>query len=676
MGLTVPASNTIWNVPFERNRFFTGREEALRDLEAGLSKGAVALGQAIAGLGGIGKTQTAVEFAYLHADKYEAVLWVPSETESELVSGFAALASEKILNLPEKDAAQQQLAVQAVQRWLTEHDKWLLILDNADDLKLASRFVPQGARGHLLYTTRSSVTGRFANRIPLEELSPEQGAEFLLKRIGEITPATSPQWEDAKALSEAMDGLPLALEQAGAFIEENHRTIREYTRLYQQEALQLMARHGDLGDESHKPVTVTFTLAYEQLEQQNPMAARLLRLCAFFAPDNIPEEILEDEYGDLTAALGGALATEWERINLIRAVCSRSLLTRDAADRSLSLHRLVQLVLRESLNADAKREWAEHAVNVLDATFGMAEFEEWPRCERFLPHALLAIGRAAQQGIETENVARLNNQVGYYLKQRAQYATAEPLYERALEIGEKVLGAEHPDTATTLNNVAKLYRAQGKLSEALPLYKRSLAIREKVLGQEHPDTATSLNNLAELYRDQGRFSKAELLYKRSLAIREKVLGQEHRDTAISLNNLAQLYQDQGKLSEAEPLFQHSLTIFEQVLGPEHPETAFALNNLALLYKTQAKLSEAGPLYERALAILQKALGPEHPDTATALNNLAGLYYAQGKFSEAKPLLERALAIREKSLGPEHPDTVTCRQNLAILREEMAARGEK
>lgn len=630
MSETSPAPNRFWNVPFKRNPLFTGREDVLRDLESGLQGGPVALGQAIAGLGGIGKTQTAVEFAYRHRDKYEAVLWVPAETESQLVAGFAALAT--LLDLPEKDEAQQQLAVDAVQRWLQTHQNWLLILDNADDLKLASRFVPDGARGHVIYTTRSSVTGRLARRLPLEKLSAELGAEFLLKRAGKPSAHAAPEWDDAKALSDSLGGLPLALEQAGAFIEENHLTIREYQRLYESEGVKLMARHGDLGDDSHLPVTITFSVAFEQLETQNPMAARLLRLCAFFAPDNIPEEILESEYRDIDEALGGTLATELERTELIHDVCSRSLMTRDAADRSLSMHRLVQLVLRESLEAEEKQAWAAHAVNVLNAAFPSVEFENWPLCERLLSHSLLCLDHAAQQDVETQQAARLCNQVAFYLSYRAQYAAAEPLYKRALAVYEKVLGPEHPDTAAVLNNLANLYRDQGNLSEAEPMLERALAIDEKVSGPEHPDTATDLNSLAVLYYAQGKLSKAEPLYKRALAIREKVLGPEHPDTAQSLGNLASLYCDQGKLSEAEPLF------------------------------------------ERALTIREKTLGSEHPDTATSLNNLAALYYDQGNLSEAEPLFERALEIREKALGDEHPLTLQARENLAFVRREMD--GEK
>ncbi len=268
----------------------------------------------------------------------------------------------------------------------------------------------------------------------------------------------------------------------------------------------------------------------------------------------------------------------------------------------------------------------------------------------------------------------LNNLAGLYRNQ-GRYVEAEPLYKRALAIREKALGPEHPDTATTLTNLAVLYDNQGRYGEVEPLYKRSLEIREKALGPEHPDTATTLNNLAVLYDNQGRYGEAEPLYKRALAIRENALGPEHPDTATTLTNLAVLYDNQGRYGEAEPLYKRALAIREKALGPEHPDTATTLNNLAVLYRNQGRYGEAEPLYKPALAIREKVVGAEHPSTATSLNNLAGFYESQGRYSEAEPLYKRALAIRERVLGPEHPLTATTLNNLAGLHRSQGRYGD-
>ena len=270
---------------------------------------------------------------------------------------------------------------------------------------------------------------------------------------------------------------------------------------------------------------------------------------------------------------------------------------------------------------------------------------------------------------ELSRAVQLNNQ-GLEFYKSSRYTDAIPLAKELLAIREKVLGPEHPETATTINNLARLYIATSNYAKAEPLYKRTLAIHEKALGPEHPATAQSINDLASLYADMGNRAKAEPFYKRALAIREKALGTEHLDTAQSINNLASLYADMGNCAKAEPLLERALAIHEKALGPEHPNTALSLNNLAELYNATGDYAKAEPLYTRALAIWEKTLGPGHPDMVQSLGNLAELYRATSNYAKAEPLLERALAIREKTLGPEHLDTAVSRNNLAMLYETM------
>src|SRR6266498_2315988 len=257
-----------------------------------------------------------------------------------------------------------------------------------------------------------------------------------------------------------------------------------------------------------------------------------------------------------------------------------------------------------------------------------------------------------------------NESIG--LREKGQYGKAIPLAERALAIRQKTLGAEHPDTPTSLDNLAYLYYEKGDYAQAEPLYRRALAIREKTLGAEHPDTATVLNDLALLYCEKGDYAQAEPLYRRALAIRQKTLGAEHRGTAPVLNNLANLYRDKGDYAQAEPLLSRVLAISEETLGAEHPDTATVLNNLASLYRDKGDYAQAEPLLSRVLAISEETLGAEHPDTATVLNNLALLYYQKGDYAQAELLYRRALAIREKTLGAEHPLTAGSLNSLASL----------
>ncbi len=604
-----PSLPPRWNIPYPRNPYFLGREEVLDQLTAALRTGQpIALSQpakdihlqAISGLGGIGKTHVALEYAYRYRSDYQAVLWVQADTYENLTSSLLALAA--LLDLPEKEAQESAQVVAAVQRWLQMTSGYLLILDNADDLTLARDFLPTKTSGHVLLTTRAQAAGRFAHRLEVDELPTEQGMLLLLRRAGLLiadAPLEQAKESDrviAKRLCEELGGLPLALDQAGAYIEETACGLAKYEHRYRRQRSKVLAERREALVKDHPlPVATTWNLSFEQVAQRNPVAADLLRVCAFLAPDAIPETIITEgasQLGPRLAELGTDADGLDQAVETLRAY---SLVRRDAAQETLSVHRLVQAVLRDQMAQEEQRQWAERVVRATNAAFPAVEHRTWSPCEMVLPHALVMAGLIQQYGMTMPEAARLLNQAALYLKERARYPEAEPLYERALAIVEQQLGAEHPDTANSLNNLAALYYRQGKYAEAEPLYVRALAIYEQQLGAEHPNTATSLNNLAELYRSQGKYALAEPLYVRALAIREQQLGAEHPDTANSLNSLAALYYRQGKYAEAEPLYVRALAIYEQQLGAEHPDTANSLNNLAALYDEQGKYGEAKPV---------------------------------------------------------------------------------
>ena len=681
-----------WNLPFARNPFFTGREELLQRLhrELGTTQTAVALSQpqAISGLGGVGKTQLAIEYAYRYRVEYQAVLWVRAETTEALNASYRELAA--LLGLPEQGAQEQEVVVQAVKRWLRQNRGWLLILDNADDLSLVQPFVPTGVVGHLIFTTRTQITGRVAKRLEVDSLDVDVGALFLLRRSGllaadaPLNAASDADQAAARALSRDLGGLPLALDQAGAYIEETACSLSNYQQQYQKRRAYLLARRGAVADDYPESVATTWSLSFARVEQASPLAAELLRACAFLAPDAIPEELLAEVLKTPPASLEpgeqqqkpAPQSTSGEEIQEVVAILrAYSLLERNTAEKMVRVHRLVQAVVRDALEESTQHVWMARVVRAVEQLFPPVSVETWELCERYLPQALAGNEWITHHHIHLPQGASLLHRAGWYLHDRARYAEAEPLYVRALAIYEQELGGEHPDTATTLNNLAGLYRSQGKYAEAEPLYMRALAIREQELGGEHPDTATSLNNLALLYANQGKYAEAEPLYVRALAIYEQELGAEHPSTANSLNNLALLYKNQGKYAEAEPLYVRALTIRERQLGAEHPSTANSLNNLADLYDNQGKYTEAEALLMRALAIREQELGAEHPSTANSLNNLADLYHTQGKYAEAEPLYVRALAIREQQLGGEHPDIATSLNNLAGLYRSQGKYGE-
>ncbi|MEK7415644.1 MAG: tetratricopeptide repeat protein [Planctomycetota bacterium] len=289
--------------------------------------------------------------------------------------------------------------------------------------------------------------------------------------------------------------------------------------------------------------------------------------------------------------------------------------------------------------------------------------------------SLSGLTAAQDRDAQLAEAERLNEKVET-LYNMGRYGEAIPLAERALAIGEKVFGAEHPDIALLLNNLAALYGAIGDYGRAEPLLQRAVTIRAKALGPGHPYVAASLNNLAMLYKDKGDYGQAEPLYRRALAIGKKALDGEYPPDATSLivasalSGLGELYTAKGNYARAEPLYQRTLVLREKTLGNEHPLIATSLNNLAALYGAIGNYGRAEPLYQRALAISEKALGKEHPDVAASLNNLAMLYRDNGDYRRAEPLLQRALAIGEKVFGAEHPDVARLLNNLALLYEAI------
>ena len=670
--------STRWNIPYQRNPFFTGREEILSHLYHALqADNVVALShpQGISGLGGIGKTQTALEYAYRYHAEYEAVLWVRADSITALTSSYVDLAH--LLDIPEQNEQNQNVVVEAVLNWLRSHPGWFLIFDNIDDLSVAAPFLPMAGIGHILFTTRAHALGGIAQRLEMQKMEPETGALLLLRRAG-IVPlqatldtATKEDRRMASDISQGLDGLPLALDQAGAYIKEVPCTLMNYLALYQTRRRDLLQARGSAQKDYPASVATTWSLSFEKVSQGNPAAAELLDFCAFLAADAIPEEMITGGAKHLTPLLQMVATHPLEFDQALARLLAYSLVSRNE-DAMLSVHRLVQVILKDNMNQAMQNNWAQRTITVVNAAFPTVEVETWQQCERYLSQALKCAALVDEYAFDSSEAARLLHQTALYLDDHARYEEAEPLYKQALTIREQMLGPNDPDTADNLNDLAGVYRNQGKYEEAKVLLERALAIREQVLGPDHPVTASSLNNLAALYDSMGNREESKALLERALAIFKEAFGLNHPETAIGLTNLADFYYyRQSNYTEAEPLYHQVVAIWEQLVGPNHPNTAQSLRGLAGVYRNQGKYEEAKVLLERALAIRVQVLGPEHPDVAQSLTDLAGHYDSQGRYEEAKALLERALTIDEQSLGSDHPTTKLTRERYVKLLEKMS-----
>jgi len=663
-GQGAAAGPTPFVVPFPRNPAFTGRKDILADLRKRLTKrGRTAQTQAISGLGGIGKTQTAVEYAYRYRGQYRAVLWLNAESPLALKADCGQLARRMQLPHPEDDLDQ---AVLALKDWLETHTGWLLILDNADDPAMLGPFLPDAKQGHILLTARAQDFQDLGilNPVELPKLPLEDATAFLLQRCGRQE-AEVEERDAARELARELDGLPLALEQAAAYIHETKAPFRRYLEGYRRRGLELLQARGPALGGYPESVVSTWAANFDAVQEESPVAADVLQFSAFLAPDAIPFELLTREAPQLGPPVQEAFAeADGDPLvvhDLLRPLGRFSLIRIDGYGETYSIHRLVQEVLeaamddttrctRSGFSIKSRRLWVEQAVRAVNQAFPPIEYDHWPLCDRLLPHALAVASWIERMSMASKEAGWLLGKTAFYLHERGQYADAKPLFKQAMKIYRTVLGERHPDYATSLNNLAALYHAMGRHADAEPLFKQAMEIRRTVLGERHPHYATSLNNLAGLYNNMGRHADAEPLYKQAMEIRRTVLGERHPDYADSLNNLAGLCYAMGRHAEAEPLFKQAMEIRRTVLGEQHPDYAQSLNNLALLYDAMGRHAEAELLLKQAMEIRRTVLGERHPDYADSLNNLALLYDAMGRHTDAEPLYKEAMELRRTALG--------------------------
>jgi tetratricopeptide (TPR) repeat protein len=635
------------------NPFFTGRGEVLDRLHEQLRTGPAAAliqTQAISGLGGIGKTQTAIEYAYRYRGDYQAVLWTAADSREAVMAGFVAIAT--LLDLPQKEAQDQSIAIAAVKRWLEANGNWLFIFDNADDPQVIDDFLPLNHHGKTLLTSRAQLfdTLSISSPIELEELPPQEAQAFLIKRTGRgnLNPVERAAVEQ---LAQELDYLPLALEQAAAYLVAKQTRFQDYLASYREHGLKLLERAKPVTGKYPKSVATTWLLNVEQVEKESAAAADVLCFSAFLHPDNIPLELLIDGTSELGPTLSAALANAKQDPlvldEVLEPLTRYSLIRRNLEAQTCDIHRLVQEVIKDRLDEATQRLWAERVVRAVNAAFPTVEVSSWPQCERLIPHALVCAKLLKGWSLRSLEAARLLNQTGFYLHERAYYTQTESLYRKALEIVENIVGPEHLVTATALNSLAELYYAQGRYNEAESLHKRALTIREKALGPEHHDVAISLNNLAEMYRIQGRYADAELFHQQALKVRDKTFGPDHPQVVQNINNLAGLYFDQKRYDEADHLYQCKQEQLEKEQEPNRYYLGVLLYNRAVLYNTQEKYAEAESLFQRSLEIMETLLGPEHLRIATILKNYADLLRATHREAEAEKLEARARMIREK-----------------------------
>ena len=638
------------NVP-ARTGEFVGRDDELTKLDVALRSGTDVVVAAVHGLGGVGKSTLASRHAAARVGHFNPIWWITADSVESLQAGLAGLATRL---QPELRVLPPEALAQRAMTWLAAHEGWLLILDNVTFPSDVAPLLSLGMSGSVLVTSRLAE-GWYqlgATVLRLDVLTEESAIDLLTRIATHDRPEAD--LDGAAELVRELGYLPLAVEQASAYIHQNRLSPRSYLSLLTEHASVILDRAAR-GSNSERTVARIWRITLDVLAD-TPFAGRLLRILAWYAPESIPRTLLDGEgQAPQVQEAIGALAA-YNLINL--------------TGETITVHRLVQVVARTPDPIDPHRQ-ADDLVTACDRATALLmqqlpdhlDPERWPSWRSLLPH-IDALAANTRVETDSEEATRLFNRTGLFLENQGAISRAILYIERALIACERVCGPDHPGTLSARHNLAGAYKMAGDLERAIPLFEQTLADQERVNGPDHPNTLGSRNNLAHAYLAAGDLERAILLCEQNLATCERVFGPEHPQTLNSRNTLAVSYQAAGDAGRAILLLKQTLADQERVLGSDHHHTLVSRNNLASTYLRTADLECALPLLEQNLVACERVLGPEHPDTLTCRNNLANAHKEAGNLKRAMPLFEQNLAASEQALGMDHPQTMTCRNNMA------------
>ncbi|KAJ5919800.1 Disease resistance protein [Penicillium verhagenii] len=687
---------------------FIAREDQLRRIQEIFDTTIGRRTAVVHGMGGIGKTQLAIAYIKRTRSQYSAAIWLNARDEMALKQSLARTAEWILRHRPSltyiADALKSQdldETVKAAKRWLEDpmNDRWLIVYDNydnplsdnrtgkgtsctssveagifSDDEKNLAKafdlqkFLPETDHGAIIVTTRSSMV-KLGQTIHLRKLENiNDSLEILASASGRENLRQDPAATD---LARQLDGLPLALATAGAYLEQVSVSCTEYLQLYRESWQQLHEETPQLAAYD-QTLYSTWNLSYRYIQQQSPIAAMLLRQWAYFASEDLWYELLKDSGPEKPEWLGALTKNKLTFHASLRVLCSHGLVEADPTttlqrveSRGYSVHGCVHSWMIHVLNQGIEKNMAWIAVACVAARVpGEDEHEFWLLQRRLIAHADRCLETVRTIEVEDEAAGALYS-LGLLYADQGRLQEAEVMYDRALEGYEKVWGQEHTSTLDTVNNLGLLYADQGRLQEAEAMYERALEGYEKAWGQEHTSTLDTVNNLGNLYVDQGRLQEAEAMYERALEGKEKAWGREHISTLDTVNNLGNLYNNQGRLQEAEVMCERALEGKEKAWGREHISTLDTVNNLGILYKNQGRLQEAEAMYKRALEGYEAAFGATSTFTyipaLSTLQNLGLLCERNGQADTALLYYQRAL-VGTKAVWGQYSERYSCLSN--------------
>ncbi|HEV2296409.1 MAG TPA: FxSxx-COOH system tetratricopeptide repeat protein [Tepidisphaeraceae bacterium] len=667
---TVPAASRadqqlapIWNVPYNRNPHFLGRDEDLNELHVSMgARDPRTRVQAIHGLGGVGKSQLALEYAYRYASEYQIVWWLSADEPATLALMYSKLGQRLGMRFP--DGAKLDDIRHHVRRVLNGRHDWLLIFDNAAGPEDVQNYIPQERTGQVLITSRNPNWGAVARPFPLRGMKRADAVAFLLSRTGR-----QGRGDDATRLAMALGDLPLALEQAAACVEQTGISFNDYLKRFETHWAELLKEVKYAGDYPDS-VAMTWELSFRQVQEDMPAAADLLSLCSFLHPDEISRSLLREGAPRLPDSLARTILDVVSFDEAVAALRRYSLI--DTTEKSFSIHRLVGALARDRLSDEERLSWATDAVNLVRGSFQFdsQDLGSWERCAQLLPHALAAAGHAESLGAAPRTTVGILEDAGRYLQKRAQFAEAKYVLERAMALCIAFYGENHPRVAAVANNLGRVHNELGETEEALACYERGLNIDRATYGDADVHVATIVNNYAVSLHSAGRVEEAKAQFEWALQVYELHYGSDHPKVASVVNNLGYVLHSAGDLEGAAALFQRSLALAETVYHPNHPIVGHILSNLGLVARLRGEFAQSKSHLERALAINEGAYGADHPAVARTSGHLGELYVALGQLPQARAQFERALRIDELIYGPSHIAVFNRLNQLGRVLKEM------
>ncbi|WP_326550001.1 FxSxx-COOH system tetratricopeptide repeat protein [Micromonospora sp. NBC_01813] len=691
----------VWDVP-QRNATFTGRSELLETLRDRLSADrTVVMPQALYGLGGVGKTQVALEYAHRFAANYDIVWWISAQQPSMIRTSLADLAGRLDLPAGADVSATVDLVLEALRRG-EPYQRWLLIYDNADDPADVEPYLPQG-QGHVLLTSRNLAWSRQAT-VEVGVFTRPESVTLLRRRVPSLSIA------QADSLAERLGDLPLAVEQAGAWLAATGTMVDDYLRLLDTHLAEVLSDSPPHGYE--RPVAITWRLSLERIRQHMPAAAKLLEVCAFFAAEPIPTSLFYNErFIELLLPLDPLLSEPLVQGRLINEISRYALARVDSGQSTIQLHRLVQAVIRAGLPPAEQEANLRHVHDVLAAVNPKDpdDAAHWPAYRRLHQHvmaagvlsspvpavrqlvidmvrylwkvgdyhsgqefgeAALAQWRLASGGADDITTLSLRLHLGNTTRSLARYEEAylndDQVYR---ELAERV-GADHPYTIMAMSSLTADLRVKGQYEQAHDLDKQALEQSIRVLGEEHPRTTNAMNNLARSLGLVGDFRAAVELEERAWEIRVRTNGERHPSTLLYALNLARDYLDLGRYERARELLTSLRQVCGEVLGERHSQTIRASRTLAVALRKLGEVHSAHALTVETLPKFERVLGPTHLDTLACTSNLACDQSAIGDDGAARRTAEGALASYRATVGDDHTFSLSCENNLAIFLRRL------